>query len=251
MPARDSAMPNAGHSQPNSSGPAGGSGRAHHRGTNECGPPPPRTGTGPAPLACYRGPACGRRGSRRPCRSRRSAGRTGTRGRGRVPRPAGPVLPGVAGAGLAVTRTTWCPRMLAGILPSDRASDAGPAGLRACHGVQRAAAHLACGGVTSCGSTWTLRCPPSSHARHSSRRRPMPRPRSAASSAGWQGHGLHPIWIRPQFVSARAVRGLVLAAGPPGREGMLRLASVPGDLLPRSPRQTAPVSRGGCPGREA
>src|SRR5439155_19579953 len=50
IPARDSAMPNAGHSQTNSSGPAGGSGQAHHRETKECGPPPPAYGysTGPA-----------------------------------------------------------------------------------------------------------------------------------------------------------------------------------------------------------
>ena len=50
MPVRDSAMPNAGHSQTNSSGPAGGSGQVHHRETNECGPPPPANGyrTGPA-----------------------------------------------------------------------------------------------------------------------------------------------------------------------------------------------------------
>ena len=43
-------MPNAGHSQTNSSGPAGGSGHVHHRETNECGPPPPANGyrTGPA-----------------------------------------------------------------------------------------------------------------------------------------------------------------------------------------------------------
>jgi hypothetical protein len=32
-------MPNAGHSQTNSSGPAGGSGHVHQRETNECGPP--------------------------------------------------------------------------------------------------------------------------------------------------------------------------------------------------------------------
>ena len=43
-------MPNAGHSQTNSSGPAGGSGHDHHRETKECGPPPPAIGyrTGPA-----------------------------------------------------------------------------------------------------------------------------------------------------------------------------------------------------------
>jgi hypothetical protein len=41
MPARDSAMPNVGHSQTNSSGPAGGSGQVHHREMKGCGPPPP------------------------------------------------------------------------------------------------------------------------------------------------------------------------------------------------------------------
>jgi hypothetical protein len=37
MPARNSAMLNVGHSQTNPNGPAGGSGRAHHRETKECG----------------------------------------------------------------------------------------------------------------------------------------------------------------------------------------------------------------------
>ena len=43
-------MPNVGHSQTNSTGPAGGSGHVHHRETKECGPPPPANGnrTGPA-----------------------------------------------------------------------------------------------------------------------------------------------------------------------------------------------------------
>jgi hypothetical protein len=43
-------MPNARHSQTNSSGSAGGSGHVHHRETKECGPPPPANGyrTGPA-----------------------------------------------------------------------------------------------------------------------------------------------------------------------------------------------------------
>ena len=49
MAARDSAMPNAGHSQTNSSGPVGGSGHAHHRETKECGPPPP---AGPLEFVC-------------------------------------------------------------------------------------------------------------------------------------------------------------------------------------------------------
>ena len=37
-------MPNVGHSQTNSNGPLGGSGQAHQRETNECGPPPPANG---------------------------------------------------------------------------------------------------------------------------------------------------------------------------------------------------------------
>ncbi len=42
-------MPNAGHSQTNSSGPGGGSGQVHRREKKECGPPPPANGysTGP------------------------------------------------------------------------------------------------------------------------------------------------------------------------------------------------------------
>ncbi len=83
MPARDSAMPNAGHSQTNSSGPAGGSGHVHHREMNECGPPPPANGysTGPAGSASWSGlPPPGA-------------------GCGQVTRPAGQVLLGVAGAG--------------------------------------------------------------------------------------------------------------------------------------------------------
>src|SRR5260370_40113372 len=57
MPTRDSAMPNAGHSQTNSSGPAGGSGHVHHREMNEGGPPPPANGysTGPAGSASSSG----------------------------------------------------------------------------------------------------------------------------------------------------------------------------------------------------
>ena len=57
MRARDSAMPNAGHSQTNSSGPAGGSGQVHHREMKECGPPPAAKGysTGPAGWASWSG----------------------------------------------------------------------------------------------------------------------------------------------------------------------------------------------------
>ena len=58
MPARDSAMPNAGHSQTNSSGPAGGSGHVHHRETNECGPPPPANGYRTGPAGSPGWPAC-------------------------------------------------------------------------------------------------------------------------------------------------------------------------------------------------
>ena len=81
MPVRDSAMPNAGHSQTNSSGPAGGSGQVHHRETNECGPPPPANGyrTGPAGSESWSGlPPPG--DCRRPCRRRRTAGRSGRSG---------------------------------------------------------------------------------------------------------------------------------------------------------------------------
>ena len=55
--ARDSAMPNVGHAQTNSSGPAGGSGHAHQRVMNGSGPPPPANGyrTGPAGAASCSG----------------------------------------------------------------------------------------------------------------------------------------------------------------------------------------------------
>ena len=96
MPARDSAMPNAGHSRPDSSGPAGGSGH---------GPPPGdervRSAAAgelvqhrPRRLGIVVRPAAAGAPGGRAAVGEVQAEPEGAAGRGQVPRPAGPVLPG-------------------------------------------------------------------------------------------------------------------------------------------------------------
>jgi hypothetical protein len=83
-------MPNAGHSQTNSSGPAGGSGQVHHREMKECGPPPPANGYSTGPVGSESGSGLAAVGELQPEPE-------GAPGRGQVTRPAGQVLLGVLG----------------------------------------------------------------------------------------------------------------------------------------------------------